>query len=494
MDKPLHQLLHACTDYHRDMALAHIDTLPGDARATRVAEVVRQAAAVCSLGALQALQTQMAAAPAASQPVLRQLQAWARRMYLRGVLLPHQMALQAQQRAATCWVDDEAIPLLSSFAAMAMEVRRDRRAAIEAAVADQLDTMSALFEAQFKALRQAAEEIGYPSLETLWADLLPGDLAAQREQALCLLQATQDVYTDLLGWAVRQRLRIPPGQLRRHDILALFTWSDYQKYYQPGAMIDGLQACLQEMAIDPYAEGRIAMRQRSAAFGFPEAVAVQIPDEVVLSYGQVAGVKASEAYAGAFGRALLWASTSPQLPLIVRRLGDAALPVGNAQLFAEMVALPGWLQHYLRVTVDRHYEVWHRLDRLYRFRRQLGRFLFASQLSGMASIAGAAEAYREIMMDACQVDYAPAYCLVDWDWSLASCALLRGWRLSYLMLDAIRLQLGDDWFRNPDSGGWLRDYWSTAAGTDIETLLQRFAHVDWTPEQFAAALGGAAAC
>jgi hypothetical protein len=488
MDKPLEHTIQACSAYHRDIALAHLDTLPGDERSTRVADVVRRGAKVGASGELQTLQTYIAEAPVASQPLLRRLLAWGRMMYLRGAILPHQLELQNQQRSATCIVDEEPISLLSSFAAIAMEVRRDRRAAIEAAVCEQLDDMSACFDAQFKAFCQAAEEIGYSSLENLWADLLPGDFAAEQERALCLLKETEDVYTDLLSWAVKQRLRIPLGQLRRHDVLVLFTLPEYQKYYQPGAIIDGLQTCLREMGIDPNADGRMISRQRSTMFGSPEAVAVQIPDEVVLSYGQVSGLKASEAYASAFGRALLWAYTSPDLPLLVRQLGDAALPISSAQLFAEMVALPGWLQHYLRVTTDRYYWLWHRLDRLYRFRRQLGRFLFAYQLLSMESVAGAQEAYREIMMDACQVDYAPAYSLVDWDWSFASYAMLRGWSLSYQIFDTVRLQLGDDWFRNPDSGEWLRDYWSTALGTSVEELHQRFIYADWDPELFAEAL------
>lgn len=489
MDKPLERLVQACTTYHRDVALAQIDTHPGDERSTRVADAVRMAAEVCSIGELQMLQTHMVGAPAASQSILGQLQAWGRTMYLRGAMLPHQLEMQTQQRSATCIVDEETIPLLSSFAAMAMENRRDRRATIEAAVGEQLQEMSSCFDTQFKALCQVAEDIGYTSLENLWADLLPGDLAAEQERAVCLLKETEDVYTDLLSWAVRQHLRIPPGQLHRHDMLVLFTLPEYQKYYQPGAIIDGLDSCLQEMNIDPKADGRVILRQRSAATGFPEAVAVQIPDEVVLCYSQVAGLKASEAYAGALGRALLWAYTSPDLPVIVRQLGDAALPISSAQLFAEMIASPRWLQHYLGVTTDRHYWLWHRLDRLYRFRRQLGRFLFAYQLLTMESVAGAQDAYREIMMQACRVDYAPAYCVVDWDWSLASYAMLRGWSLSYLMSDTVRVQLGDDWFRNPDAGEWLRDYWSTAMGTSIEELQQRFAYVDWAPELFAEVLG-----
>lgn len=493
MDKPLQRMVQACTAYHRDIALAHIDAPPGDERSMRVADAVRRGAEVCSSGELQTLQTYIVEAPAASQPILRQLQAWGRIMYLRGAMLPHQLELQNRQRSATCIVDEESIPLLSSFAAMARESRRDRRAAIEVAVGEQLDEMSACFDVQFKAFCHAAEEIGYTSLENLWADLLPGDLAVEQERAVCLLKETEDVYSDLLSWAVKQRLRIPLGQLRRHDMLVLFTLPEYQKYYQPGAIVDALQTCLYEMGIDPNAEGRLTSRQRSAPFGLPESVAVQIPDEVVLVCGQVAGLKASEAYASAFGRALLWAYTSADLPLIVCQLSDAAPSISSAQLLAEMVASPGWLQRYLRVTVDRHYWLWHRLERLYRFRRQLGRFLFAYQLLSTESVAGAQEVYREIMIDACQVDYAPAYSLVDWDWSFASYAMLRGWSLSYLMFDTIRLQFGDDWFRNPDSGVWLCDYWSTALGTSVEALHQRLAYVDWTPELFAEALGREAA-
>ena len=61
------------------------------------------------------------------------------------------------------------------------------------------------------------------------------------------------------------------------------------------------------------------------------------------------------------------------------------------------------------------------------------------------------------------------------------------------MFDTMRLQFGDDWFRNPDSGVWLCDYWSTALGTSVEALHQRLAYVDWTPELFAEALGRDAA-
>ena len=57
------------------------------------------------------------------------------------------------------------IPLRASFAAMAAETRRDRRAAIEAAVRLQLRELNALFEAQFTAQRTLVEPLGYASPE-----------------------------------------------------------------------------------------------------------------------------------------------------------------------------------------------------------------------------------------------------------------------------------------------------------------------------------------
>jgi hypothetical protein len=482
------RFVQACAAYQRDVALAQIDVPPGEARSTRLADAIRRAAEVCSINELQALQSHLPEVQPAAQTTLQRLRAWGLETHLRGALLPQQQEIQARQRSARCVVDEESIPLLASFAAMALEARRDRRAAIDLAVGTQLETINPLFEAQFKELSRVSEALGYASGEALWADILRLDLAAKQDEIVRVLQATREVYMDLLTWAVRRRLGVPPGQLRRHDILALFTFPEYQQYYQPGAVIPGLQTCLHHMHIDSRADGRIMQRPYPAAFHPPAAVAIQIPDEIVLTYSRVSGLKDAEAYAGAFGRALLWAYTSPDLPALARLLGDAAFPMSSAQLLAEMVALPGWLRHYLRVSVDENYWPWRRLDRLYRLRRQLGRFLYARHMATAESLAGAQEAYREIMMDACQVDYPPAYYLTDWDQSYASLAFFRGWMLAYTLLGVLRQQFADDWFRNPDSGAWLCEYWCGALAEDVEDVPQHLGVGPWDVTLVAEAL------
>lgn len=471
--------LEAITAYHRDVALAHLDILPGEAREARLADLLASYADLWVPSALAELRTLIDGLPEAQRSALLRLWSWGATMRLQTVLQPHRREMLAQQRSLTCRVDDELIPVMSSFANMAAESRRDRRGAIETAVAGQLLTLHDHFEAQVEALRNAAWELGYPSLEPLWTEITGTDLAALQEVATGLLAETESTYVELLTWAAQHRLRLPLAQLRRHDVLVLFAFPDYQKYYQPGAVMPSLEACIRDMGIDPRAEGRLAWRERPAAWGPPTAVAVQIPDEIVLNHGPVSGLQGTQAMASALGRALLWAYASAELSVIDSRLGDAAIGFANAQWLADTVSQPLWLRHYTRLSVDSDYASWQRLDRLYRFRRQLGRFLYTYHLYTSDSLADAADTYRDIMMEACRVDYASAYHLVDWDWQLMSLASWRGWSLAYVLLNVLREQFASDWFRNPECGEWLMQYWSEILPHRVETVRSSLVGGDW---------------
>ena len=488
VDNVPERLLQTCVAYQRNVALIHLDIPPGDTYEARLAEAMAQGAEAYTTATLEALRSLHTEAPASHQAAIQHLRAWALTMHVRSALLPVQREMQTRQRSTVCLVDEQPIPLRATFAAMATETRRDRRAAIEAAVGLQLRDLNELFEAQFKALGALAEQLEYASPEALWTDILPAEPAALQDVATQILASTQEVYMDLLTWAVRRRLRLPSGQLRRHDILALFTFPEYQSYYQPGTVIPGLQTCLREMRIAPDVEGRLAWRERAAHFGPPAALALHIPDEIVLSYAQVYGLKGTEAFASASGRALLWAYTSPDLPLISRALGDPALPESNAQLLAELMADPRWLAQYFGVNVDQNYAAWRCLDRLYRLRRHLGRFLYTQYLYTTNSLTGASEAYRDLMMDACHVDYPQEYYLLDWDWDYTTLTALRGWSLTAALLETLRAQFAADWFRNPDAGEWLRQYWYSALGERVEDLRDRLLGTAWDAELFAAAL------
>jgi hypothetical protein len=198
VDNVPEHLLQTCVAYQHEVALIHRDLPPGDARETRLAEAMAHGAAVCTSATLEALQRLRTDAPASHQESLQRLRAWALAMHVRSALLPLQREIHARQRTAVCLVDGEPIPLRASFAAMAAETRRDRRAAIEAAVRLQLRELNALFEAQFTAQRTLVEPLGYASPEALWADILPTAPATLQDVATQLLASTEEVYRDLL--------------------------------------------------------------------------------------------------------------------------------------------------------------------------------------------------------------------------------------------------------------------------------------------------------
>ena len=487
-DRQLQQWLETYIAYHRNVALAGLDEPLGERREARLVEAIEQSADLYSESALADLQHLIDDTPEGQRAPWQRLRAWGLMMSVRTAMLPHRRALQAQQRSLMCRVDDELIPVTSSFSYMAAETRRDRRAAIEAAATSQLSTLDEYFDTQVNAARDTAARLGYETLDHLWGDILGVDLAALQEVATTLLEETEAAYTDLLAWASQKRLRLTPAELRRHDMLTLFTFPDYQKYYQPGFIQPALQACLQDMEIDPRADGRLQWRERDATFGPPEAFAVTVPHEIVLSYCPSGGLQNAHALADACGQALLWAYTSEELPHPLRLWGHSAISTGNAQLFTVLVAHPSWLRYHGRLRVDADYMSWQHLDRLYRLRRQLGRFLFTRHLNTSESLADAPEAYRDIMMEACRIDYAPAYYLVDWDWQYTSLAFWQGWSVAYALLDTLDEQFGQDWFRNPETGQWLCQYWSEAPAHSVDTLLQGILGTPWEADLLVAAL------
>ena len=141
--------------------------------------------------------------------------------------------------------------------------------------------------------------------------------------------------------------------------------------------------------------------------------------------------------------------------------------------------------------MDANYAAWRRLDRLFRLRRHLGRFLYTRYLYTTNSLAGASEAYRDIMMDACQVDYPQEYYLLDWDWQYTSLTALRGWSLTYALLgDAARAVCRGLVSQLPTPGS---GYGSTGIAlweSSVEALRDQLTGSAWDGELFAAALMG----
>ena len=76
-DNSPEHLVQTCAAYQRDVALIHLDTPPGDTREARLAEAMAQREEAYTTATLEALQRQLAEAPASHQETLTRLRAWA---------------------------------------------------------------------------------------------------------------------------------------------------------------------------------------------------------------------------------------------------------------------------------------------------------------------------------------------------------------------------------------------------------------------------------
>ena len=159
-------------------------------------------------------------------------------------------------------------------------------------------SLNELFEAQFKALALSPSILAMLRLEALWTDILPVEPATLQDVATQILASTQEVYTgppDLGRTAA-----FASSRLASCDVTTFWPCSpspNIRHIISRARWYAGLQTCLREMGLSPAVDGRLEWRERSAHFGPPAALALHIPDEIVLSYAQVQGLKGTEALA-----------------------------------------------------------------------------------------------------------------------------------------------------------------------------------------------------
>jgi len=60
--------------------------------------------------------------------------------------------------------------------------------------------------------------------------------------------------------------------------------------------------------------------------------------------------------------------------------------------------------------------------------------------------------------------------------------------LTAALLGALHEQFAADWFRAPEAGEWLRQYWDSAMGETVEDLRDRCIGTAWDAELFTTAL------
>jgi hypothetical protein len=274
------------------------------------------------------------------------------------------------------------------------------------------------------------------------------------------LRDTKSMWDDALREALRSSLGIKPSQARRSDALALFRASQYDDAFPGREMEAVIRRQVNEMGIDPTADGRIIFDlgeregKRSRAFCSP----VRVPEEVYLVLRPHGGQSDYNTFLHELGHALHFGYASPDYSFEYRWLGDNSVTESYAMLFDHRMQDKGWLLRYSKLGANRVGKFLRTagLEELHFLRRYCAKLIYERTLySGELEWSSLPDLYVSLLTGATGFEYDPADAFVDVDPRYYSARYLRAWQLQSILNEQLTSRFDVDWFRNPSAGPWI---------------------------------------
>jgi hypothetical protein len=340
---------------------------------------------------------------------------------------------RAAEVAATGVGPDGARPLAFLELALAREPDRTRRLALAQAAGGAVERAAGDRERAVETRARAAAEVG---LVPDWPLVVAGD---------GFLGATDDAWHDVLAWSARRVVGIAPrpeGDLRRADLLHLFTLRRWEGLFRPGMLAIALKLTAEGLGLDL---GRIRVDDADRAAQWPGAHAVGAR----ISLRRRGGAPDWQDLLRAAGSAL---AASHQPP----RLRDPAFAQGFGALLEGLLLEPRFLA--ARADVDKRdapdlvRDL--ALRTAFRLRAHAAALRIATEVERGLSGAAWREAYRDALSSATGAEWDGARAARDGD-ARAHAAALAGAGLAARWRDELRERFDEDWWRNPRTPPWL---------------------------------------
>src|SRR5579871_2767557 len=245
----------------------------------------------------------------------------------------------------------EQIPYRMIRVAMANEPDRERRMRLERARLDLLDEhLNPLYLDAARIDRAAVSELGAPNYYELYRRFgfeLDG-LAAQCRE---VLDETERLWEQAGDRLFRERLGISLSEARPADVSRLFRAPELDQAYPPERMLPALEATLGDLGFDLRSQGNVHLDIEVRPGKSPRAfcMPIEVPGKVMLVIQPIGGHDDWRALFHEAGHTEHFASTSEELPMEAKRLGDMAVTEGWAALLEHLVDEPTWLNRRLDV-------------------------------------------------------------------------------------------------------------------------------------------------
>ncbi|WP_164007434.1 peptidase M3 [Pyxidicoccus trucidator] len=482
MDRPLHSVRTRLDDFLAELATLHYRHGAGLAPGLPVTSLY------ASFPELSSPDTFAAANEALAKARLREEPVTVRRILLVRELVASQVeeALAARPAEAVATleaqsqlpVDDQTLSLAEALSELPRESARGRRTLLERAVGNFLWDHRGPYGDRREAMLHTVARLGakdYPTLREEVTGIAFGKLA---EAAAETLRRTEDAYRDVLGYVLKKvepTLRpLPGGEARRHDLQAALQAPWMDAFFRREDAFPAVVRWLGEWHLTPNAEGRIRIddEARPGKAPRPFVATVRVPEEVRLVIQPRGGMDSLGSLLHEMGHAQHRAHVSENLPMELRRLGDASVTEAYAALFERLLLSPGWLKRYLDLPTlaARDAARLGAFQALAVLRRHCAKLSYELSLSLRGPSAERAEEYADGQRRALFVEPHPGFFLHDVDPQLYTAHYLRAWALETRLTARLTERFNEDFWRNPSAAAWLKGLFARGGTDDAEGL------------------------
>jgi hypothetical protein len=192
------------------------------------------------------------------------------------------------------------------------------------------------------------------------------------------------------------------------------------------------------------------------------------------------GLHDYQAFLHEAGHALHYAGCDPELPYTFRNLSrDHALTEIYSYILEAITREPEWHAHYFQLSDDeaqKNAEATTFLEALL-FRRYSAKLQFELDFwSRFNDDGGSSDGYSERLTEATGIRYRADNFLADMDAGFYSADYLRAWIRSAQLRDYLVREIGEDWWRNAETGTRLRALFSEGTRPSSEDVGARLGY------------------
>ncbi len=312
--------------------------------------------------------------------------------------------------------------------------------------------------------REAAAELGYGGYREAVERLAGVNLFGVLREARRLIDETEDLYRESLRDELRSRIGIGPEAAESHDAgwLKRMPWLDGS--CQEGDVLEILRKDLRDIGLPLEYGGHVTVEHEP--FPGPGMIAcctpVRVPDRIKLLVMPTVSQPGCVALLTSVGRAVHYAYSDSRLSFEDRALGDLAVVQGHGLLFASLSRERAWVRRTRELegrVLDEYLRTAAVVD-LFSLREAAARLDFEIEMSESTGPGEMGLRWAEILGSATGFRFDPRSFLERLGQRFGVARYLRGRMLSAQLRRELRERFDDDWYRNPQAGPFLGDWFA----------------------------------